>query len=154
MINENKKHIGYIKNGINLDHIPSGNAWYIIKILNLQSGGNQTGVGLNLPSKKLGTKDLIKIEDRVLTADEINAISLFCVGASLSVISDYQVIKKIIIELPKSIDNIVVCPNTRCVSHLNSSKFISTKNRQNKISLTCHYCEQVFSLDSINNYKI
>ena len=154
MLQENKKHIGYIKNGVNLDHIPCGNAWYIIKILGLQNGNNQIGVGLNLPSKKLGTKDLIKIENKVFSQDEIDAISLFCTGASLSEIADYVVVKKTTIELPKVIHNIVVCPNTRCVSHQHVSKFITVKNRQGKISLGCHYCEQSFLLDSITNYNI
>ncbi len=71
-VNEQKKHIGYIKNGINIDHIPHGNAWYVMKILNLFNSETQTGVGLNLPSKKLGLKDLIKIENRILTAQEID----------------------------------------------------------------------------------
>jgi aspartate carbamoyltransferase regulatory subunit len=149
-----KKHIGYIANGINLDQIPSGNAWYIIKILNLQGGANQTGVGLNLPSKKLGLKDLIKIEDRILTQDEIDAISLFCVGACLSEIRNFEVVKKTVIELPRVINSIIVCPNSRCVSALTPSKFISHKNRQGAIDLTCHYCEQVFALSEIDNYKI
>ena len=154
MLQENKKHIGYIKNGVNLDHIPCGKAWYIIKILDLQNGNNQIGVGLNLPSKKNGLKDLIKIENKVFSQNEIDAISLFCVGASLSEIEDYQVIKKITIELPKIINNIVICPNSRCVSHQHVSKFITSKNRQSKISLNCHYCEQSFLLDAISNYNI
>lgn len=149
-----KKHIGYIPNGINLDHIPSGNAWYIIKILNLQGQNNQIGVGLNLPSKKLGLKDLIKIENKTLTLDEIDTISLFCVGASLSEIKNFEVIKKMTIELPRIINNLVICPNTRCVSHQHISKFLTNKNRQSKITLTCHYCEQTFLLTDIKNYKI
>ena len=32
MLNE-KKYIGYIQNGVNLDHIPCGNVWSIIKIV-------------------------------------------------------------------------------------------------------------------------
>jgi aspartate carbamoyltransferase regulatory subunit len=154
MLNNDKKHIGYIKDGINIDHIPSGNAWYIIKILDLQNKHNQSGVGLNLPSKKLGLKDLIKIENLVLTKDEIDAISLFCVDAHISVIKDYQVTQKINVELPKTIQNIVICPNFRCVSRQYISKFITSKNRQSKVCLTCHYCEQVFPLANIKNYNI
>lgn len=56
------KKIGYIENRVTIDHIPHGNAWYIVKILNLTNSKSQTGVGLDLPSHKLGVKDLIKIE--------------------------------------------------------------------------------------------
>ena len=155
MINSEKKHhIGYIANGINLDHIPCGNAWYIIKILNLQNKQNQIGVGLNLPSKKLGLKDLIKIENRILIQDEIDAISLFCVNASLSVIEDFAVIEKHTIELPSILHNIIICPNDRCISHKHISKFITHTNRHNKINITCHYCEQIFLLEEIKSYNI
>lgn len=149
-----KKHIGYIENGINLDHIPCGNAIYIMKVLNLNNSKKQTGVGLNLPSSKLGTKDLIKIEDYTLTRHEIDAISLFCVGATLSVIKNFEVVEKIVIQLPPQINDIICCPNKRCVSHITQSKFVTTKNRQNQICALCHYCEQSFLLDSIQEYKI
>ena len=56
-----KRYIGYIQNGINLDHIPHGNAFFVMKILNLYNSTSQTGVGLNLPSRKLGLKDLMPL---------------------------------------------------------------------------------------------
>lgn len=149
-----KKHIGYIENGINLDHIPCGNAIYIMKVLDLNNSKKQTGVGLNLPSSKMGTKDLIKIEDYKLTQHEIDAISLFCVGATLSVIKNFEVVEKVIIQLPTQINDIICCPNKRCVSHITQSKFVTTKNRQNQICVLCHYCEQSFLLDNIQEYKI
>jgi aspartate carbamoyltransferase regulatory subunit len=145
-----KKHIGYIENGINLDHIPCGNAFYIMKILNLHGSKQQTGIGLNLPSKKLGTKDLIKIENRLLTDAEIDTISLFCVGSTLSVIADFKVIEKIKIALPRIVKNLVICPNRRCISHEHNSLFITNNNYlEQQIRVTCHYCEQTFLLSEL-----
>jgi aspartate carbamoyltransferase regulatory subunit len=149
-----KKHIGYIDNGINLDHIPCGNAFYIMKILDLHHSNHQTGVGLNLPSKKNGVKDLIKIEGRVLTVNEIDAISLFCIGATLSTITNYEVSQKITISLPKQINATIVCPNKKCISHDHVSKFITSKNRQQQVCVSCHYCEQTFLLEDIREYNI
>jgi len=148
------KTIGYIENGVNLDHIPHGNAWYVMKILNLFNSETQTGVGLNLPSSKLGLKDLVKIENRILTKNEIAAISLFCVGATLSVIKDFKVIEKFSLKLPDQVENIIICPNQRCVSKEYYSKFSTSLNRQQKQCIKCHYCEQLFLLDEIKNYKI
>lgn len=149
-----KRHIGYIEHGINLDHIPCGNAFYIMKILNLHASSQQTGIGLNLPSKKLGTKDLIKIENRRLTSTEVETISLFCVGATLSVIADFKVVEKITILLPPVVKNIIICPNGRCISHLHTSQFMTTACREQQIQVSCHYCEQTFLLSNINNYNL
>ncbi len=148
-----KKHIGYIENGINLDQIPHGNAWYIMKILNLFNSNSQAGVGLNLPSKKLGSKDLIKIENRLLTQNEIDAISLFCTGSTLSIIKDFKVINKLTLELPKVVNDIIVCPNKRCVSHQYVSKFHTFVNRKDMTVVKCHYCEKEFNIEDISQYK-
>jgi aspartate carbamoyltransferase regulatory subunit len=148
-----RKHIGYIENGINLDHIPHGNAWYVMKILNLFNSHSQAGIGLNLPSKKLGSKDLIKIENRVLTQNEIDAISLFCTGSTLSIIKDFKVIDKFILELPKVVHDVIVCPNKRCVSHQHVSKFNTFVNRKDITIVKCHYCEKEFNIEDISQYK-
>ncbi len=149
-----KKHIGYIENGINLDHIPCGNAWYIMKILGLDNHINQTGIGLNLPSKKMKTKDLIKVENRILTAKEIDAIGLFARGATLTIIQDFKVTEKITIPLPEIIEKLIVCPNSRCISSQYQSKFKIAVNKHNKVSVVCHYFEQIYLLDEITKYNI
>lgn len=149
------KKIGYIANGINIDHIPHGNAWYVVKILNLSNSKNQTGIGLNLPSNKLGIKDLIKIENIVLAPEKLDAIGLFCVGATLSIIENFKVVKKTIIKMPDSdIDDVIVCPNKRCVSHLHKSKFSTLVNHLQEHCVKCIYCEQTFLLKDIKEYKI
>lgn len=151
---DNKKHIGYIKNGVNLDHIPCGNVWSIIKILKLESNiNNQTGVGLNLPSRKMGFKDLLKIENKILTQVEINAISSFCVGATLSIIDNYKVIKKEIIKLPDTIYDVLICPNERCVSNIHHSSFKALDSHNLDLSIVCNYCEQQFLLKDIKKFS-
>ncbi len=141
---DTKRHIGYIENGINIDHIPHGNAWFVMKILNLFNSESQTGVGLNLPSKKLGTKDLVKIENRNLTPNEIDAISLFCVGSTLSIIKDFTIAEKMVLQLPKHINDIIVCPNKRCVSHQYRSKFTTFVDRKNITNVACHTVKKSF----------
>ena len=110
-------------------------------------------MGLNLPSKKIGFKDLLKIENKILSTSEINAISPFCVGATLSIIEDFKVVKKGIIKLPDIIDNIIICPNPRCVSHLHRSKFRTVGTRNLDFNIICHYCEQKFLLQDIKNFS-
>jgi aspartate carbamoyltransferase regulatory subunit len=149
-----KKHIGDLENGINIDHIPHGNALFIIQALNLFNSDKQVGVGLNLPSERLGRKDLLKIADYCLSDNEQHMISLFASGATLSVIETYKVVSKTILELPKEISNLIICPNTRCVSKQYKSKFITHTDRKNQIKVKCHYCEQEFLLNNIKEYNV
>ncbi|HLX55284.1 MAG TPA: aspartate carbamoyltransferase regulatory subunit [Aquella sp.] len=149
-----KKHIADLENGINIDHIPHGNALFIIQTLRLFNSDKQVGVGLNLPSNRLGRKDLLKIANYCLNDNEQHAISLFASGATLSVIQDYQVISKTILSLPKEISNLIICPNSRCVSRQYKSKFNTDKDRKNHVRVKCNYCEQEFLLDSIKEYNI
>ena len=148
-----KTYIGLIENGINIDHIPHGNAWYLMKILNLFNTNAQVGVGLNLPSKKHKVKDLIKIENRILNQTEIDAISLFCLGSTLSIIKNFVVTSKQIIQLPQEINHIIVCPNSQCISHQHQSKFIPLNLYKNLVRIKCYYCEQTFAVNEIQNYK-
>lgn len=149
-----KKYIGYIENGFNLDHIPQGNAWYIVKILQLFNSDSQTGVGLNLPSKTIGRKDLIKVENRTLLEEEINKISIFCCNATLSIIKNFTILEKKTITIAPQIDNLIVCPNNNCVSSIHKSKFYTSFNREKQVIVKCHYCNQSFLLKNIKDYKI
>ena len=52
-----------IKNGTVLDHIPADQIYRVMDILGLRGAPNQITVGINLDSKTLGKKGIIKIAD-------------------------------------------------------------------------------------------
>lgn len=147
-----EKKIGALANGVNIDHIPQGNAWHIIKLLKLQRK-YPVGIGLNLTSKRLGVKDLVKIENYVLTDEQLNAVSIFAPGATYSEIKDYQIVKKVQLAVPTEISDLVICPNHRCVSHQYRSKF-SFNSERDKIVATCHYCEHNYDLSSLTEFNL
>lgn len=147
-----EKKIGAIANGVNIDHIPQGNAWYIIKLLKLQRK-YPVGIGLNLPSKRLGVKDLVKIENYRLTEEQLKLVSVFAAGATYSEIENYQVVRKFQLTIPESIDNLIICPNHRCISHQHRSRF-AFKIVRDKIVVNCHYCEHNYELEKIEEFNI
>ena len=73
----NMRRVTAIKNGTVIDHIPSGQALKVLELLNL-SGDTSVPVSLvmNVPSKKMGGKDIIKVEDRELTQSELDRLAL------------------------------------------------------------------------------
>ena len=99
-MNKEARPIGYIENGTVIDHIPSKNVFQVIKILNLETYGNQILFGTNLESKKYGTKGIIKVTNKFFKKEEINKIALVAPKASLIIIKDFKIIEKTIVEIP------------------------------------------------------
>jgi len=154
MSDNNSSRIGAVLNGFNLDHIKAGNVLNIIKVLELTRNKYIVGVGLNLHSDKLGHKDLLKVEDLVLNEEQLRLISVFALGATYSVIQDGAVVSKKTISLASEIDNLIICPNFRCVSHHANSRFTSQIRYNGEARLKCHYCDNEYKLEEIKSYKI
>jgi len=135
--------VSAIRDGTVIDHIDSGATFKVADILQVQNEKDMVLVGVNLASRTLGKKGLIKIENRRLTPDEVNKIALIAPEATLNIISDFKVVDKASVELPRSIERIVKCFNPRCVTN---QQPIVTKFEVVETSppaLRCRYCERV-----------
>jgi aspartate carbamoyltransferase regulatory subunit len=142
--------VSAIKNGTVIDHIPQGQALRIIHLLTLLKRKFKIMVGMNLPSKRLGTKDLIKVEDYVLTEDEANEIVVFAPQATINVIENFKVVNKISTHLPNTMKAVFICPNLACITHAEQVESCFNINEEGKqIKLTCHYCEKIFLRDQV-----
>ncbi|HEW89869.1 MAG TPA: aspartate carbamoyltransferase regulatory subunit, partial [Candidatus Bathyarchaeota archaeon] len=57
--------VAKIKEGTVIDHITAGRALMVLKILGITGReGFVVSVAMNVPSKKMGRKDIVKIEGR------------------------------------------------------------------------------------------
>ena len=138
-----------IKEGTVIDHIPSRVTFKVLRILNLQEYNHVISVVLNLRSKILGKKGIIKVGGRFLTQDEVNKISLLAPNATVNIISNYEVKEKIKVTLPDEIKNIVKCSNPNCIT--NNEKVTTLFHIINKspLQVLCHHCERVMGSDDI-----
>lgn len=132
-----------IRNGTVIDHIRAGQALKVMRILGLPSEGTHSiiSVGLNLPSGKIGHKDVVKVEDRELDPREVNKISLIAPTASISIIRNYQIAKKATVQLPKEIVGLARCENVNCIT--NAREPIQSRHlvtQQDPPALRCAYC--------------
>ena len=134
MTHDNKLQVEAIKRGTVIDHIPAQVGFKLLTLFKLTETDQRITIGLNLPSGEMGRKDLIKIENTFLTDEQVNRID------------DYDVVGKSRPSLPERIDNVLVCPNSNCISHAEpvSSSF-AVKKRADDIALKCKYCEKEFS---------
>jgi aspartate carbamoyltransferase regulatory subunit len=141
---ENTLLVTAIKNGTVIDHIPCGQAIQIIFLLSLSKGTQPITIGLNLVSQKLGNKDLIKIENRQLTEREADQIAIFAPNATINLVNDFRIEKKLKPTLPNEIEHVLLCPNHRCISRNETSSFFYVESFKNKVHLRCKFCEKFF----------
>ncbi len=153
MTQEESLSVSAIKNGTVIDHIPPGQALILVRLLALDLEKQRVTIGLHLTSPLMGYKDLIKVEERFLTERELEEIAVFAPEATVSCIKNYRVEKKAQALLPRCIERILVCPNTRCISRHEpiASQFLVEKFKQ-MVFLRCHFCEKLFERTEISEY--
>ena len=78
--------VSAIKNGTVLDHIPANQLFEVITILGLRECPNQITFGMNLDSKLLGKKAIIKVADRFFEETQINKVALVAPEAKINII--------------------------------------------------------------------
>lgn len=142
ILSEEQLLVRRIKEGTVLDHVEAGSALRVLSALNITgSEGYTVTIAMNVPSGKMGKKDIVKIADRFLNRDETDRIALIAPRATVNLIKDYKVIEKRSVELPESFIGVFKCPNPTCIS--NSKEPIrSTIDvvRKSPPLLRCKYC--------------
>ena len=103
-----------IKNGIVIDHITAGHAMELYQILNLDELDCTVAILKNVPSKKKGKKDIIKI-DKLLDVN-FDVLGYVDPNITVSVIKDSKVEKKLEMKLPQTVTNVLFCKNPRCIT--------------------------------------
>ncbi len=132
-----------IRNGTVIDHIPAGMVLRVLNVLGPRES-DLVMVGMNFGSKAMGKKDIIKIEGRELTADEVNSIALLAPSAKVNIIRDFKVAKKGQVQVPDHIDGLMRCPNPKCVTNHEPSLTRFRVVNRDPVTLGCTYCERMF----------
>ena len=148
----NMRRVTAIKNGTVIDHIPSGQAHKVLELLNL-SGDTSVPVSLvmNVPSKKMGAKDIIKVEDRELNQFELDRLALVAPDSSIAIIRAYSVAEKLNVNLGEEVRNVVRCTFSNCITQ-NLREPLPHRLRVAKtdpLTLRCHYCQRPQDLDEL-----
>ncbi|MGQ9588111.1 MAG: aspartate carbamoyltransferase regulatory subunit [Thermoplasmata archaeon] len=134
-----------IRNGTVIDHISSGMALKVLRIVGVKDSVSSTvSVLMHVPSKKMGWKDIVKIEDRELDPKELDKIALISPNATINIIRDYNVAEKFVVEVPNVIRGIMKCANPGCITNQNEpveTEFVVESKKP--ITLRCVYCDRV-----------
>ena len=134
-----------IETGTVIEHIPAGLGLAILNQFKLLHYGSAVTVGFNLPSKTQGNKDIIKIKEVLFDEKSANRLALFAPEATVNLIENFQVVRKLHLKMPDTISEVFRCPNSNCASHGEpvKSRFY-VRQHQGQTRLKCHYCEKTF----------
>ncbi|MFW6384024.1 MAG: aspartate carbamoyltransferase regulatory subunit [Halodesulfurarchaeum sp.] len=146
MTTETELRVSKIENGTVIDHVRAGEALRVLKILGIDgSEGESISVGMNVPSDRLGHKDVVKVEGMELSQEEVDVLSLIAPDASINIIRDYDVVEKSRVERPDSVRGVLTCPNTNCIT--NAGEPIQTHFEVREEGLRCRYCGTIIRKD-------
>lgn len=147
MMSKKERLVAAIENGTVIDHIPAEKTYAVATLLGLQKLQTPVTIGYNYPSKKLGKKGIIKIEDKFFTGEEISRLSVVAPNVVLNVIRDYEVVEKKKVVTPDTLKGIVRCNNPKCITNNEPMNTIFHVIDKNSGIIKCHYCdkEQVIS---------
>lgn len=133
-------HIDSIKEGIVLDHITAGNAMKIYNLLGLDKLECTVAIIKNVPSKKVGKKDIIKIDSNL----DVNLEVLGYVdpGITIDIIHESKLVEKKHVDLPDTLHGVIKCKNPRCITSAESNleQVFTLTDREEKV-YRCIYCE-------------
>lgn len=132
-----------IRNGTVIDHINRGQALNVLRVLGVNEDSEEVvSIAMNVKSKKLGKKDIVKLEGKELSTKETAVISLISPEATLNLIRNYEVKEKKELSPPRSISGILNCPNPNCITNAGEPVKTSFEVKKNNkdYRIRCSYC--------------
>ena len=138
-----------IENGTVIDHIPHWNSLKVLDLLGLRQSTDLVTLGIGLDSQHMGRKDLVKVENRELSQAELDKLALVAPQATINLIRNSVRVEKLKVRVPDSIEGLVRCPNTGCITrHEYVPTRFDTLSRE-PLQLRCYYCNVSFQGDEV-----
>ncbi len=132
--------IDSITNGVVIDHIKAGSAMRLYDLLNLDALPCSVAIIKNVHSKKMGKKDIIKIDGSLdLNLDVIGYVDP---NATINIIKDGKLCEKKSVPMPELLTNVIKCKNPRCITTVEQEldHVFKLTDKENKV-YRCLYCE-------------
>jgi aspartate carbamoyltransferase regulatory subunit len=143
---EKELRVSKIEDGTVIDHVPGGQALNVLAILGIDgTGGEEVSIGMNVPSDQLGRKDVVKVEGRELSQEEVDVLSLIAPRATINIIRDFAVAEKLRVERPERVTGVLSCPNANCISTENEP--VQSTFEVLSDGVRCAYCDTIVRED-------
>ncbi|WP_290811849.1 aspartate carbamoyltransferase regulatory subunit [Halovivax sp.] len=142
MSDDHELRVSKIRDGTVIDHVRAGQALNVLAILGIDgSEGEGVSIGMNVPSDRLARKDIVKVEGRELSQDEVDVLSLIAPDATINIVREYDVVEKHRVERPSAVEGVLVCPNAGCITTENEP--VTSRFDVLDDGVRCAYCERI-----------
>ncbi|MFT4882035.1 MAG: aspartate carbamoyltransferase regulatory subunit [Salinirussus sp.] len=150
---DHEMRVSKIENGTVIDHITGGQALNVLAILGIDgTGGDVVSVGINVPSDRLGRKDVVKVEGRELSQPELDVLSLIAPAATINIIRGYEVADKQRVESPGHVSGVLGCPNPNCIT--TEDEPVDSRFEVLEDGLRCVYCDTIIREDIAEHIRV
>jgi aspartate carbamoyltransferase regulatory subunit len=108
---------------------------------------------MNVPSDKLGRKDVLKIEDRELNQEQLDRLALIAPAASIAIIRNHALAEKLRVELADDMVNVARCSFSNCITK-NAREPLPQRLSvisQDPLEVRCYYCGRGQDLEEVIN---
>ena len=132
--------IDSIQNGVVIDHITAGGGMKLYELLGLDTIDCSVALIRNVASKKMGRKDIIKIDAAIdINLDVIGYVDP---AATVNVIRNGELVEKKSIPMPERLVNVIKCKNPRCITTCEQEldHIVRLTDPEQKV-YRCIYCE-------------
>ena len=146
---KNERLVAAIENGTVIDHIPAEKTYQVAVLLELSNLDTPVTIGCNYPSKKIGKKGLIKIEDKFFTDEEISRLSVVAPNVVLNIIKDYEVVEKKTVVTPNTLNGIIRCNNPKCITNNEPMETVFHVIDKTTGIVKCHYCDKEQHIEDV-----
>lgn len=130
-----------LSDGTVVDHLPVGSAVKALVILGLPREGPVT-VGMNVPSKRLGRKDIIRVEGLELRKSEADRLALLGASVTVTIVKKGAVARKQTLEVPERLVGVLKCATPTCVTNHERTPSVFDRMSTSPLVLRCAYCER------------
>jgi len=144
--------VSKIRDGTVIDHIPSGKALEVLKILGIKTGSKEkVSMAMNVESKKMGKKDIVKVEGKFISEEELNRVSLIAPEATINIVENFEIKRKFRVKIPENVEKLIKCPNPNCISNDPKEPAIpkfKIEKSGNDVFAICMYCgKKVYEIE-------
>ena len=137
--------ISGLSEGIVLDHIKAGKSLEIYYSLGLDKLDCQVAIIKNAHSKKMGRKDIIKVEGNIIDQIDLEALGYIDHNITINIIRNDAIAEKKKLKLPRTITNIIKCRNPRCITSIEQElPHIFYLADEKTETYRCQYCDEKY----------
>jgi aspartate carbamoyltransferase regulatory subunit len=141
--------IAKIRNGVVIDHIKAGEGIRIFNWLGLGKSAHPVAFLVNAESDRMGRKDIVKIDTTGMTLPlDFDVLALIDPNITVNVIENERIVRKIILELPKRVENVLICKNPRCITSTEKyGPHVFRLDDPERETYRCEYCDEIRSAE-------